>query len=156
MSVNCVCCLVDCKLGVLDLWNFLVSIHANMKPCISYFWDEVYSWMMILFSAALINTLNSIGCHQRCRHESSSDSFDLFGLFFLCKVLWDLLWPTDDVLLCQDPHVDGPWEVPAADTLTLKANLSVPSVLLIHVCAQPKAVPDQVSIPTRSNNVKSE
>uniref|UniRef100_A0A8D0A068 Alpha-L-iduronidase n=1 Tax=Sander lucioperca TaxID=283035 RepID=A0A8D0A068_SANLU len=50
----------------------------------------------------------------------------------------------------QDPHVDGPWEVPAADTLTLKANLSVPSVLLIHVCAQPKAVPDQVSTPTRT------
>lgn len=45
----------------------------------------------------------------------------------------------------QDPHVDGPWEVPAGDTLTLKAKLSVPSVLLIHVCALPKAVPDQVN-----------
>ncbi|KAA8592734.1 hypothetical protein FQN60_018189 [Etheostoma spectabile] len=45
----------------------------------------------------------------------------------------------------QDPHVDGPWEVPAADSLTLKAKLSVPSVLLIHVCARPKAVPDQVN-----------
>lgn len=47
--------------------------------------------------------------------------------------------------LCQDPRVDGPWEVPAGDTLTLKARLSLPSVLVIHVCAQPKAVPDQVS-----------
>ncbi|XP_029017214.1 alpha-L-iduronidase isoform X2 [Betta splendens] len=45
----------------------------------------------------------------------------------------------------EDPRVDGPWEVPAGDTLTLKAKLPVPSVLLIHVCAQPKAVPDQVS-----------
>ncbi|XP_071338265.1 alpha-L-iduronidase isoform X2 [Trachinotus anak] len=45
----------------------------------------------------------------------------------------------------QDPHVDGPWEVPAGDTLTLRAKLSVPSVLLIHVCAQPKAAPDQVN-----------
>uniref|UniRef100_A0A7N9AUL9 Alpha-L-iduronidase n=1 Tax=Mastacembelus armatus TaxID=205130 RepID=A0A7N9AUL9_9TELE len=44
----------------------------------------------------------------------------------------------------QDPHVNGPWDVPAGDTLTLKAKLSVPSVLLIHVCAQPKAVPGQV------------
>lgn len=61
----------------------------------------------------------------------------------------DTLWPTVDVSLCQDPRVDGPWEVPAGDTLTLKAKLSVPSVLLIHVCAQPKAVPDQVSTDTR-------
>uniref|UniRef100_A0A7N8WYM6 Alpha-L-iduronidase n=1 Tax=Mastacembelus armatus TaxID=205130 RepID=A0A7N8WYM6_9TELE len=45
----------------------------------------------------------------------------------------------------QDPHVNGPWDVPAGDTLTLKAKLSVPSVLLIHVCAQPKAVPGQVN-----------
>lgn len=45
----------------------------------------------------------------------------------------------------QDPHVDGPWEVPAGDTLTLKAELSLPSVLLIHVCARPKAVPGQVN-----------
>uniref|UniRef100_A0AAQ5XU23 Alpha-L-iduronidase n=1 Tax=Amphiprion ocellaris TaxID=80972 RepID=A0AAQ5XU23_AMPOC len=49
----------------------------------------------------------------------------------------------------QDAHTDGPWKVPAGDTLTLKAKLPVPSVFLIHVCAQPKAVPDQVS----SNNL---
>ncbi|KAM9393941.1 alpha-L-iduronidase [Pholidichthys leucotaenia] len=45
----------------------------------------------------------------------------------------------------EDPHTDGPWEVPAGDTLTLKAKLSLPSVLLIHVCARPKADPDQVN-----------
>uniref|UniRef100_A0A3Q3WW67 Uncharacterized protein n=1 Tax=Mola mola TaxID=94237 RepID=A0A3Q3WW67_MOLML len=45
----------------------------------------------------------------------------------------------------QDPRVDGPWDVPAGDTLTLKARLPVPSVLLVHVCARPEAVPDQVS-----------
>ncbi|XP_067378044.1 alpha-L-iduronidase [Channa argus] len=45
----------------------------------------------------------------------------------------------------QDPQVDGPWEVPVGDTLTLTAKLPVPSVLLIHVCAQPKAMPDQVN-----------
>lgn len=45
----------------------------------------------------------------------------------------------------QNPRVDGPWKVPAGDTLTLKAGLSVPSVLLIHVCAQPKTPPDQVN-----------
>uniref|UniRef100_A0A671UD59 Alpha-L-iduronidase n=1 Tax=Sparus aurata TaxID=8175 RepID=A0A671UD59_SPAAU len=44
----------------------------------------------------------------------------------------------------QEPRVDGPWEVPAGDTLTLKAELSLPSVLLVHVCARPKAAPDQV------------
>ncbi|XP_028270094.1 alpha-L-iduronidase isoform X2 [Parambassis ranga] len=45
----------------------------------------------------------------------------------------------------QNPQADGPWEVPAGDTLTLKAKLCLPSVLLIHVCAQPKGVPDQVN-----------
>uniref|UniRef100_A0A8D3BAU0 Alpha-L-iduronidase n=1 Tax=Scophthalmus maximus TaxID=52904 RepID=A0A8D3BAU0_SCOMX len=50
----------------------------------------------------------------------------------------------------QDPRVDGPWEVPAGDTLTVKAKLPVPSVLLVHVCAQPEAAPDQVSINTHT------
>lgn len=45
----------------------------------------------------------------------------------------------------QDPRVDGPREVPAGGALTLKASLSLPSVLLVHVCAQPKAEPDQVN-----------
>uniref|UniRef100_A0A8C2XMA7 Alpha-L-iduronidase n=1 Tax=Cyclopterus lumpus TaxID=8103 RepID=A0A8C2XMA7_CYCLU len=45
----------------------------------------------------------------------------------------------------QDPHGKGPWELPAADTLTLKAKLSVPSVLLVHVCARPKVEPDQIN-----------
>ncbi|KAM6931295.1 alpha-L-iduronidase [Xenentodon cancila] len=45
----------------------------------------------------------------------------------------------------EDPRVDGPWKVPAGDTLTLRATLPVPSVLLIHVCAQPEAAPDQVT-----------
>uniref|UniRef100_A0A8C6ULE9 Alpha-L-iduronidase n=1 Tax=Neogobius melanostomus TaxID=47308 RepID=A0A8C6ULE9_9GOBI len=45
----------------------------------------------------------------------------------------------------QDSVVGGPWPVPLGDTLTLKAKLPVPSVLLIHVCAQPKPAPDQVN-----------
>lgn len=45
----------------------------------------------------------------------------------------------------QDPRVDGPWDVPAGDTLTLKVKLSLPSVLLVHVCARPKAEPEQVN-----------
>ncbi|KAK7933950.1 hypothetical protein WMY93_004846 [Mugilogobius chulae] len=45
----------------------------------------------------------------------------------------------------QDPVFDGPWPVPPGDTLTVKAKLSLPSVLLIHVCAQSKAAPDQVN-----------
>ncbi|XP_034068644.1 alpha-L-iduronidase isoform X1 [Gymnodraco acuticeps] len=45
----------------------------------------------------------------------------------------------------QHPHVDGPLEVPAGDTLTLRARLSLPSVLLVHICARPKAEPDQVN-----------
>uniref|UniRef100_A0A667Z4U7 Alpha-L-iduronidase n=1 Tax=Myripristis murdjan TaxID=586833 RepID=A0A667Z4U7_9TELE len=45
----------------------------------------------------------------------------------------------------EDPQVGGPWPVPTGDTLVLKPKLSVPSVLLVHVCSQPKEVPDQVS-----------
>ncbi|XP_061763126.1 alpha-L-iduronidase-like isoform X1 [Nerophis ophidion] len=45
----------------------------------------------------------------------------------------------------QEPLVDGPWPVPAGDTLTLKARLRVPSVLLIHLCARSKAAPNQVN-----------
>uniref|UniRef100_A0A1A8HUJ8 Iduronidase, alpha-L n=1 Tax=Nothobranchius kuhntae TaxID=321403 RepID=A0A1A8HUJ8_NOTKU len=45
----------------------------------------------------------------------------------------------------EDPRVDGPFKVPAGDTLTLKAKLPVPSILLVHICAQPRARPDQVN-----------
>ncbi|XP_072289725.1 alpha-L-iduronidase [Eucyclogobius newberryi] len=45
----------------------------------------------------------------------------------------------------QDPVIGGPWPVPPGETLTIKANLALPSVLLIHVCARPKAAPDQVN-----------
>lgn len=45
----------------------------------------------------------------------------------------------------QEPQRQGPYDVPAGGTLTLKARLSLPSVLLVHVCARPKATPSQVS-----------
>lgn len=45
----------------------------------------------------------------------------------------------------QDPRADGPWDVPAGDTLTLKVKLAVPSVLLVHVCARSTAEPEQVN-----------
>ncbi|KAF7657526.1 hypothetical protein LDENG_00025810, partial [Lucifuga dentata] len=45
----------------------------------------------------------------------------------------------------EDPQVDGPWPVPVGSTLTLRAKLSVPSILLLHVCSRPAAEPDQVT-----------
>ncbi|KAM3610942.1 uncharacterized protein V6R79_010971 [Siganus canaliculatus] len=45
----------------------------------------------------------------------------------------------------EDPVVDGPWQVPEGDTLTVKVQLALPSVLLVHVCARPRTAPDQVS-----------
>ncbi|XP_066566970.1 alpha-L-iduronidase isoform X2 [Amia ocellicauda] len=45
----------------------------------------------------------------------------------------------------EDPLVTGPYPFPSEGSLTLKAELPVPSVLLIHVCAQPGAPPDQVT-----------
>ncbi|XP_047237082.1 alpha-L-iduronidase isoform X2 [Girardinichthys multiradiatus] len=50
-----------------------------------------------------------------------------------------------DLRSVESPQAEGPWKVPAGDTLSLKAKLSLPSVLLVHVCAQPEAVPDQVN-----------
>ncbi|CAG12584.1 unnamed protein product [Tetraodon nigroviridis] len=44
----------------------------------------------------------------------------------------------------QDARVDGPWEVPAGDALTVRARMALPSLLLVHVCARPRAVPGQV------------
>lgn len=75
-----------------------------------------------------------------------TDLTDYFDPFLLSQVHWDMRWP--DVSLSQGPHTDGPLDVPAGDSLILKAKLPVPSVLLIHVCARPKAVPDQVSTNT--------
>uniref|UniRef100_A0A673HTT7 Alpha-L-iduronidase n=1 Tax=Sinocyclocheilus rhinocerous TaxID=307959 RepID=A0A673HTT7_9TELE len=40
----------------------------------------------------------------------------------------------------EDPQTDGPLPVPSDGSLTLKAALPVPSVLLVHVCAQSKEV----------------
>lgn len=45
----------------------------------------------------------------------------------------------------EDPQTDGPLPVPSDGSLTLKAVLPVPSVLLVHVCAQSKEVPNQVN-----------
>ncbi|KAL0979234.1 hypothetical protein UPYG_G00182530 [Umbra pygmaea] len=45
----------------------------------------------------------------------------------------------------EDPQVYGPLPFPAEGILTMQAKLPVPSVFLIHVCAQPKAAPEQVN-----------
>ncbi|XP_007557043.1 alpha-L-iduronidase [Poecilia formosa] len=45
----------------------------------------------------------------------------------------------------EDPRTDGPQKLPPGDSLTLKAKLSLPSVLLVHVCAWPEVGPDQVN-----------
>ncbi|XP_076126229.1 alpha-L-iduronidase isoform X1 [Alosa pseudoharengus] len=47
--------------------------------------------------------------------------------------------------LLEDPVIEGPLPFPDGGGLTLKANLPIPSVLLIHVCAKPSAVPGQVN-----------
>nr|XP_015195539.1 PREDICTED: alpha-L-iduronidase [Lepisosteus oculatus] len=45
----------------------------------------------------------------------------------------------------EDPLVTGPFPFPSEGSLTLKVELPIPSVHLIHVCAQPQAAPDQVT-----------
>lgn len=73
--------------------------------------------------------------------SSRSSNVSVFGpLSYL--ITWCLLFMTS---WCQDARVDGPWEVPAGDTLTVRARMSLPSLLLVHVCARPAVVPGQVS-----------
>ncbi|XP_036383135.1 alpha-L-iduronidase isoform X2 [Megalops cyprinoides] len=45
----------------------------------------------------------------------------------------------------EDPRVSGPLPFPSEGRLILKAELPIPSILLIHVCAQSRAKPDQVN-----------
>ncbi|XP_041109745.1 alpha-L-iduronidase isoform X2 [Polyodon spathula] len=45
----------------------------------------------------------------------------------------------------EEPLVMGPLAFPSSGTLTLKAELPVPSLFLIHICAKPKVPPDQVT-----------
>ncbi|XP_053146576.1 alpha-L-iduronidase isoform X2 [Hemicordylus capensis] len=45
----------------------------------------------------------------------------------------------------EDPVVRGPFPLPEEGNLILKQDLPVPAVFLIHICARPSSVPDQVS-----------
>ncbi|XP_072216572.1 alpha-L-iduronidase isoform X2 [Excalfactoria chinensis] len=45
----------------------------------------------------------------------------------------------------EDPVVTTPLPFPESGTLTLKQDLPIPSVFLIHICSRPSSVPDQFS-----------
>lgn len=45
----------------------------------------------------------------------------------------------------EEPLVVGPLAFPSSGRLTLKAELPIPSLFLIHICAKPKVPPDQVT-----------
>ncbi|XP_025954395.1 alpha-L-iduronidase isoform X2 [Dromaius novaehollandiae] len=45
----------------------------------------------------------------------------------------------------EDPVAAGPFPFPEGGVLTLKQDFVVPSVFLIHICARPRSVPDQVT-----------
>nr|XP_027302242.2 alpha-L-iduronidase isoform X1 [Anas platyrhynchos] len=45
----------------------------------------------------------------------------------------------------EDPVATGPFAFPEGGILTLKQDFPVPSVFLIHICARPSSVPDQVT-----------
>ncbi|XP_062456442.1 alpha-L-iduronidase isoform X3 [Rhea pennata] len=45
----------------------------------------------------------------------------------------------------EDPVATGPFPFPEGGILTLKQDFPVPSVFLIHICARPHSVPDQVT-----------
>ncbi|XP_026722008.1 alpha-L-iduronidase isoform X2 [Athene cunicularia] len=45
----------------------------------------------------------------------------------------------------EDPVATGPFPFPEGGILTVKQDCPVPSVFLIHICARPRSVPDQVT-----------
>ncbi|XP_071587319.1 alpha-L-iduronidase isoform X2 [Heliangelus exortis] len=45
----------------------------------------------------------------------------------------------------EDPVTKGPFPVPEDGILTLKQDFPIPSIFLIHICARPRSVPDQVA-----------
>ncbi|NXU55522.1 IDUA iduronidase, partial [Turnix velox] len=45
----------------------------------------------------------------------------------------------------EDPVAAGPFPFPEGGILTLKQEFPIPSVFLIHICARPKSVPNQVT-----------
>ncbi|XP_025905704.1 alpha-L-iduronidase [Nothoprocta perdicaria] len=45
----------------------------------------------------------------------------------------------------EDPLALGPFPVPEGGALILKQDFPVPSVFLVHICARPRSVPDQVT-----------
>ncbi|MGH0183635.1 UNVERIFIED_CONTAM: hypothetical protein FKN15_012944 [Acipenser sinensis] len=45
----------------------------------------------------------------------------------------------------EEPLVVGPLAFPSSGRLTLKTELPIPSLFLIHICAKPKVPPDQVT-----------
>ncbi|KAM9329031.1 alpha-L-iduronidase [Gastrophryne carolinensis] len=45
----------------------------------------------------------------------------------------------------EDPVIEGPAAFPKAGDMILKAKLSVPSVLLIHICEEPQSPPGKVT-----------
>ena len=67
---------------------------------------------------------------------------------------WGNSWPlgalmknySQHFLAPQDPVATGPFPFPEGGILTLKQDFPVPSVFLIHICARPRSVPDQVCI----------
>ncbi|XP_057282496.1 alpha-L-iduronidase isoform X1 [Pezoporus wallicus] len=45
----------------------------------------------------------------------------------------------------EDPVVTGPFPFPEGGILTLKQDFPIPSVFVIHICARPRSIPDQVT-----------
>lgn len=49
------------------------------------------------------------------------------------------------LIVFQDPVASTPQPFPASGHLTLRLELPVPTLLLLHICARPKKPPGQAS-----------
>ncbi|KAL2091698.1 hypothetical protein ACEWY4_011513 [Coilia grayii] len=123
--------------GTSDSWQCTVVIYNSNDNSTSSTVDQVQVRLknvptlpgMMYFTYYLDN--NSTNPYQLWQHMGYPD-FPTAEQFRQLRLL-------------EDPVTEGPLPFPEGGGLTLRANLPVPAVLLIHVCAKPTAVPGQVN-----------
>ncbi|XP_028658424.2 alpha-L-iduronidase [Erpetoichthys calabaricus] len=69
--------------------------------------------------------------------------------YLLWKNLGSPIFPTtkqfQQLRNTENPSFMGPFPFPSKSSFTIKAELPIPSLLFIHICAKPKTPPDQVT-----------
>uniref|UniRef100_A0A6Q2WUD6 Alpha-L-iduronidase n=1 Tax=Esox lucius TaxID=8010 RepID=A0A6Q2WUD6_ESOLU len=123
-----------------DSWQATVLIYNSHDNC-----SSTWLFNFMLSSAVFLNMILTLGLVYVTYYLDNN----VTNPYQLWQSMGSPDYPSAEQFRqlrnMEDPLVDGPLPFPTEGVLTLQAKLSVPSVLLIHVCAQPKAIPDQVN-----------